>query len=88
MQEEDAVDSLQISMQYEPISSAIEAYEAFGAREAAWIKVELQPTLPLMARDRVSYRTARCYCDVLQLCASAHAWFTRACSERFDSEFF
>lgn len=39
------VDPVKILTQIEPISSAIEAYEAFDKRERGWVKVELAPDL-------------------------------------------
>ena len=38
-----AVDPTEILTNTEPLTSAIEAYEAFDRREPGWIKVELQP---------------------------------------------
>ncbi len=37
------VDPLQVLTEIEPLTSAIDAYEAFDRREPGWIKVELQP---------------------------------------------
>jgi threonine dehydrogenase-like Zn-dependent dehydrogenase len=38
-----AVDPTEILTNTEPLTSAIEAYEAFDRREPGWIKVELEP---------------------------------------------
>ncbi|HVW22722.1 MAG TPA: zinc-dependent alcohol dehydrogenase [Opitutaceae bacterium] len=46
------VDPLTVLTQHEPITSAIEAYEAFDRREPGWIKVELQPSGPHYGRVR------------------------------------
>ncbi|SOY95072.1 hypothetical protein CBM2599_B30149 [Cupriavidus taiwanensis] len=38
-----AVDPAAILTRREPMTSAIEAYQAFDQRQPGWIKVELQP---------------------------------------------
>jgi threonine dehydrogenase-like Zn-dependent dehydrogenase len=40
-----AVDPLQILTQREPLTSAIDAYQAFDERRPGWVKVELQPAV-------------------------------------------
>jgi threonine dehydrogenase-like Zn-dependent dehydrogenase len=39
------VDPTRVLTEREPLTNAIEAYEAFDAREPGWIKVELKPTV-------------------------------------------
>jgi threonine dehydrogenase-like Zn-dependent dehydrogenase len=39
------VDPTRVLTEREPLINAIEAYEAFDAREPGWIKVELKPTI-------------------------------------------
>ncbi|MDR6385388.1 threonine dehydrogenase-like Zn-dependent dehydrogenase [Paraburkholderia caribensis] len=36
-------DPISVLTQREPITNAIEAYQAFDAREPGWIKVKLEP---------------------------------------------
>ncbi len=38
-----AIDPARILSHREPLSSAIEAYKTFDARQPSWLKVELQP---------------------------------------------
>jgi threonine dehydrogenase-like Zn-dependent dehydrogenase len=40
------VDPVKLLTQREPLGSAIDAYKAFDARQAGWLKVELQPAAP------------------------------------------
>jgi threonine dehydrogenase-like Zn-dependent dehydrogenase len=39
----EALDPTEILTNVEPLTDAIEAYEAFDSREPGWIKVELNP---------------------------------------------
>jgi threonine dehydrogenase-like Zn-dependent dehydrogenase len=47
-----SIDPKQVLTQREPVTGAIEAYDAFNKREPGWIKVELQPETTIKAPGR------------------------------------